>query len=70
MMAPNIQQVPGIQRRSFGDFVVTALNDGFIKLPPEAVRGIAATDSAAQFAEVAAQDYARWLLRFSHSRLS
>jgi glyoxylase-like metal-dependent hydrolase (beta-lactamase superfamily II) len=49
MMLPNIQQVPGIQRRRFGDFVVTALNDGFIMLPPEAVRGIAAADSAALY---------------------
>ena len=48
-MLPTIQQVPGIQRRRFGDFVVTALNDGFIMLPPEAVRGIAAADSAALY---------------------
>src|SRR5580658_4856568 len=49
MMAINIEQVPGIQRRKFGHFVVTALNDGFIMLPPEAVRGIAAADSAALY---------------------
>jgi glyoxylase-like metal-dependent hydrolase (beta-lactamase superfamily II) len=49
MMATNIQQVPGIQRRKFGDIVVTALNDGFIMLPTEAVQGIAAADSAALY---------------------
>jgi glyoxylase-like metal-dependent hydrolase (beta-lactamase superfamily II) len=49
MMAPDFRQVPGIQRRRFGDFVVTALNDGFIVLPPGAVRGITAADSDALY---------------------
>ena len=44
-MVAEIHQVPGIQRRKFGDFVVTALNDGFIMLPPQAVLGITAADS-------------------------
>jgi glyoxylase-like metal-dependent hydrolase (beta-lactamase superfamily II) len=42
-------QVPGVQRRKFGDIVVTALNDGFIMLPVNAVRGIADEDCEALY---------------------
>lgn len=40
------QQVPGVFHRRVGDAVVTALNDGFLDLPPEAVRGIAPEELA------------------------
>src|SRR5262249_30768646 len=39
-MAVAAVQVPGVQRRQAGDVIVTALNDGFIILPPEALQGI------------------------------
>jgi glyoxylase-like metal-dependent hydrolase (beta-lactamase superfamily II) len=39
-MALPTDQVPGIQRRRIGDAVVTALSDGFIVIPPEALQGI------------------------------
>jgi hypothetical protein len=39
-MAVAAVQVPGVQRRQAGDVIVTALKDGFIILPPEALQGI------------------------------
>lgn len=45
MPIPSVQ-VPGIQRRFLGDVVVTALSDGFIMIPPEAVVGVTATEHA------------------------
>jgi glyoxylase-like metal-dependent hydrolase (beta-lactamase superfamily II) len=33
-------QVAGIQRRRIGDVIVTAVNDGFIIIPPEALQGL------------------------------
>jgi hypothetical protein len=30
----SVLQAPGFQRRTVGDVIVTALNDGFIILPP------------------------------------
>lgn len=48
-MKPAIHQVPGVQRRKVGNFVVTALSDGFILLPPGAVQGITAADSDARY---------------------
>nr|WP_198148620.1 MBL fold metallo-hydrolase [Sphingomonas sp. Y57] len=44
-----MEQVPGIQRRRFGDIVVTALNDGYIMLPVEAVHGMSAEETDALF---------------------
>lgn len=44
-----MEQVPGIQRRKFGEIVVTALNDGYIMLPVEAVNGISAEETDALF---------------------
>lgn len=48
-MASVIEQVPGIQRRKFGDIVVTALNDGYIMLPPEALNDISAAEIEALY---------------------
>jgi glyoxylase-like metal-dependent hydrolase (beta-lactamase superfamily II) len=48
-MAAVAEQVPGIQRRKFGDIVVTALNDGYIILPVEAVNGISAQETEALY---------------------
>jgi glyoxylase-like metal-dependent hydrolase (beta-lactamase superfamily II) len=41
--------VAGVQRRKFGDNIVTALSDGFILLPPGAVKGISHEDSDALY---------------------
>ena len=43
-MSANAEQVPGIQRRRFGEIVVTALNDGHIMLPCEAINDISAQE--------------------------
>lgn len=48
-MESRIRQVPGVQRRRFGDFIVTALSDGFIMLPPGAVLGVSVADSDALY---------------------
>jgi hypothetical protein len=37
-------QAPGFQRRKVGDALVTALNDGFIILPPEILQGVSAEE--------------------------
>jgi glyoxylase-like metal-dependent hydrolase (beta-lactamase superfamily II) len=39
-----IEQAPGVQRRRIGDVIVTALNDGSIVIPPEALQGIGVAD--------------------------
>ena len=44
-----LQQVPGIQRRKIGDTLVTALNDGHIMLPVEAMTGVSAEESDALY---------------------
>jgi glyoxylase-like metal-dependent hydrolase (beta-lactamase superfamily II) len=36
-----IRQVPGLYRRRVGDFVVTAVNDGIVPVPPEVMVGMA-----------------------------
>ena len=44
-----VEQVAGIQRRRFGEIVVTALNDGYIMLPVEAVRDVSAAETDALY---------------------
>ncbi len=39
-MTTSVLQAPGFQRHQVGDLVVTALNDGFIILPPGILQGI------------------------------
>ena len=41
------EQAPGYYRRAVGEFIVTALNDGFLDLPIEAFRGIEPQDASA-----------------------
>ena len=48
-MARPVQQAPGFQRRKLGALVVTALNDGFILLPPGVFVGIGAGELEALF---------------------
>jgi glyoxylase-like metal-dependent hydrolase (beta-lactamase superfamily II) len=43
-MTPSVLQAPGFQRRKVGDLIVTALNDGFIILPPTILQGISAEE--------------------------
>ncbi|MAS03367.1 MAG: MBL fold metallo-hydrolase [Ahrensia sp.] len=38
---PTIRQVPGIYRKRVGDFVVTAINDGIVPVPPGVMVGMA-----------------------------
>lgn len=42
-------QVPGIQRRFLGDITVTAVNDGYIVIPPEAVVGVTPSEHGSIF---------------------
>ncbi len=39
-MSDQVEQVPGLYRRRVGNLVVTAVNDGFLDLPLEAMQGI------------------------------
>lgn len=39
-----MRQVPGIYRKRIGNFVVTAVNDGIVPLPPEVMVGMAPDD--------------------------
>ena len=43
------EQVSGVQRRRFGDAIVTALSDGYIMLPVEAVSGVSAEETDALY---------------------
>lgn len=43
-MTTSVLQAPGFQRRKVGDLIVTALNDGFIILPPAILQGISAEE--------------------------
>ncbi len=48
-MATSVSQAPGFQRWKIADIVVTALNDGFIILPPEILLGIDAEQQDALY---------------------
>jgi len=48
-MATSVSQAPGFQRCKIGDIIVTALNDGFIILPPEILVGIEAEQQDALY---------------------
>lgn len=48
-MATPVLQAPGFQRRKIGDVIVTALNNGFIILPPEVLQGIGAEEQDALY---------------------
>lgn len=43
-MGIDFVQVPGVQRRRVGEFIITAINDGFIELPPESIIGVSAAE--------------------------
>lgn len=40
----SIRQVPGLYRKRVGDFIVTAVNDGLVSLPPEVMIGMEADE--------------------------
>jgi hypothetical protein len=52
MTNPNQKQVPGVYRRRIGDAMVTVINDGYLDMPFELLRGVPLEDMHALMREV------------------
>jgi hypothetical protein len=52
MTNPDQKQAPGIYRRRIGDAMVTVINDGYLDMPFELLRGVSLEDMRALMREV------------------